>query len=158
MKNGGKNIVLVLFTNKYIYYLLINAARIFCLTRGLARSWRNGDAQCCQLCNIADPFRDFFLLQKSAQTLFRFWESLVLPTQARGLALSARAHTSLSLCVSSVKRATAEVQRSQLNNILCCFSNFTCKYSQNQSTAIVFILCVFDFIRRRLDYQDFCAD
>ncbi len=30
-----------------------------------------------------------------------------------------------------------------------------CKYSRNHSTAIVFIVCVFDFIRRRLDYQDF---
>ncbi len=37
----------------------INAARIFCLTRGPTRSWRNGDAQCCQLSNIADPFSNF---------------------------------------------------------------------------------------------------
>ncbi len=29
---------------------------------------------------------------------------------------------------------------------------------KNHSTAIVFILCVFDFIRQRLDYQDLCAD
>ncbi len=29
------------------------------------------------------------------------------------------------------------------------------QYSRNHSTAIVFILCVFDFIRRQLDYQDF---
>ncbi len=39
--------------------------------------------------------------------------------------------------------------------ILCCFSHFTCKYSRNHSTAIVFILCVFDFIRWRCDYHDF---
>ncbi len=41
---------------------------------------------------------------------------------------------------------------------VACFSNFTCKYSHNHSTAIVIILCVFDCIRRRLDYKDFCAD
>ncbi len=28
------------------------------------RSWRNGDAQCCQLSNIADPFGDFFPSKK----------------------------------------------------------------------------------------------
>ncbi len=43
----------------------------------------------------------------------------------------------------------------QVKHKLCCFSNFTCKYSRNHSTAIVFILCVFDFMRRRLDYHDF---
>ncbi len=26
------------------------------------------------------------------------------------------------------------------------------------TAQLVFILCVFDFIRRRLDYLDFCAD
>ncbi len=65
---------------------------------------------------------------------------------------------SLSLCVCSVQRA-AERSRAliQLNTdiTVCCFSNLTCKYSRNHSTAIVFILCVFDFIRRRCDYHDF---
>ncbi len=44
---------------------------------------------------------------------------------------SARTHLSLPLsrCVSSVQRVAAEVQHSQSNKILCCFSNFTCKYS-----------------------------
>ncbi len=37
-------------------------------TRGPTRSWRNGDAQCCQLSNIADTFSDLFSLQKSTQT------------------------------------------------------------------------------------------
>ncbi len=33
-------------------------------------------------------------------------------------------------------------------------SNFTCKYSLNHSTAIVFVMCnLFDFIRRQLDYE-----
>ncbi len=44
----------------------INAVRIFCLTRGLARSWRNGDAQCCQFSEFADPFSDPRLFKKSA--------------------------------------------------------------------------------------------
>ncbi len=34
---------------------MINAACILCLTCGPTHSWRNGDAQCCQLSNIADP-------------------------------------------------------------------------------------------------------
>ncbi len=45
----------------------INAARIFFLTRGPTHSWRNGDARCCQLSNIADPLVTFSL-QKSTQT------------------------------------------------------------------------------------------
>ncbi len=66
-----------------------------------------------------------------------------------------RAHT-LSLCVCSARvreRSNALIQLK--TQILCCFSNFTCKYSRNHSTAIVFILCVFDFIRRRCDYHVF---
>ncbi len=42
----------------------INASQIYCLTRCPTRSWRNGDAQCCQLSNIAVPFSDFFSLYK----------------------------------------------------------------------------------------------
>ncbi len=99
MKNGGKNILLVLFTNKLIYYLLINAARIFCLTRGLARSWRNGDAQCCQLCNIADPFRDFFYFKKAPKPYLVSENHWYCPRK-REVLLSLRVHTplSLSLC------------------------------------------------------------
>ncbi len=37
---------------------------VFCLTRGPTRSWRNGDAQCCQLNNISDPFSNFFSFKK----------------------------------------------------------------------------------------------
>ncbi len=42
-----------------------------------------------------------------------------------------------------------------------CFSNFTCKYSRNHSTAIVFILCVAYLILSddgTSINQDFCAD
>ncbi len=59
-----------------------------------------------------------FSLQKSAQTLFRFWESPVLPHE-REVLLSTRVHRhislSLFLCVSSVQRAAAEEQHFQLN-------------------------------------------
>ncbi len=44
---------------------------------------------------------------------------------------------------------------------ICCFSNFTCKYSRNQSTAIVFILYVAYLILSddcTIINQDFCAD
>ncbi len=80
---------------------------------------------------------------------------------------SARTYTSLSLSLSL--SASAQIlfsvwqRRAELNSVkhryyVACFSNFTCKYSQNHSTAIVIILWVFYLIRQRLDYKDFCAD
>ncbi len=54
--------------------------------------------------------------------------------RARGLSFPLHTPLSLSLCVCSVKRA--------VKTQICCFSNFTCKYSRNHSTAILFILCV----------------
>ncbi len=58
---------------------------------------------------------------------------------------NARTHLSLRLLCESLKRAALSVK-----TLICCFSNFTCKYSRNHST-IVFIL--FDFIRRQHDYK-----
>ncbi len=75
------------------------------VARPVVGIWRNGYAQCCQLSNIADPFSDFFSLQKSTQTLFSFWESLVLPHEREVLRHSAHTTFPLSLCVSSVQRA-----------------------------------------------------
>ncbi len=163
--------------------------RIFCLTRGPTRSWRNGDAQCCQLSKT--PLATFFPSKKHPNLVsenHRYCRARSCSPSARThLSLSAsaqflsqRAHTSLSLCVCSVQRAHTPLSLSVRllcsarahtslslalsasaqflfsdRQILCCFSNFTCKYSRNHSTAIVIILCVFDFIRRRCDYQDF---
>ncbi len=76
-------------------------------------------------------------------------------------------HISLSLSLSLFTSAqflfNARQRRAELNSVkqryyVDCFSNFTCKYSQNHSTAIVIILWVFYLFRKRLDYQDFCAD
>ncbi len=109
-----------------MYFINTRLTQRFCLTRGLACSWRNGDAQCCQLSDFFPPLQKV-PSDKSlgfAQPLFSFWDSLVLPREV----------------------------------LLSQQSNLTCKYSRNHSTAIVFILCVFDFIRRRCDYHDFCAD
>ncbi len=72
--------------------------RIFCLTRGPTRSWSNGDAQCCQLSNIADPFSDFFPFKKAPKP--SFWKSPVL-LREREVLLSQRAHTPLSLAASA---------------------------------------------------------
>ncbi len=55
-------------------------------------------------------------------------------TSARFLFPSVHTSLSLSLCVCSVQLS--------VKTQICCFSNFTCKYSRNHSTAIVFILCV----------------
>ncbi len=68
---------------------------------------------------------------------------------ARSCFPSARIH--LSLCAS----AQFLFSERRKHRYYVASSNFTCKYSWNHSTAIVFILCVFDFIRRRLDYQIF---
>ncbi len=156
---------------------------VFCLTRGPTRSWRNRDAQFCQLGNIADPFSGFFSFKKAPKPYLvsenrrycdaskRFCCPSAHTPLSRSLSVrqlsSACTHLSLALslciCSVSVQRAaemsSALIQlNTDINNYVACFSNFTCKCSQNHSTAIVFILCVFHFIRRRLDYQDLCAD
>ncbi len=127
--------------------------RIFCLTRGPTRSLRNRDAQCCNLATLQTPLATFFPSKKCP--------NLVSETH-RYCHASARTHTSLSLSLSLSASAQRAAERgagfNSVKQILCCFSNFTCKYRRNHSTAIVFILCVFDFIRRRCDYHDFCAD
>ncbi len=60
-----------------------------------------------------------------------------------------RAHTHLSLSLSlsasaqilfSVRQRRAELNSVKHRYYVACFSNFTCKYSQNHSTAIVIIL------------------
>ncbi len=101
------------------------------------------------LATLQTPLAIFFHSKKHPN-LIQFLRIVGTAERARGLAVPVHTHLSLalSLCVSSVQRAAAEVQRSQSNKILCCFSNFTCKYSRNHSTAIAFMLCVFDFIRR----------
>ncbi len=77
---------------------------------------------------------------------------------------SVRAHTSLSLSLSLSLSASAQFlfsarqRRAELNSVkqilVACFSNFTCKYSKNHSTAIVIILWVFYLTRQRLNYKD----
>ncbi len=76
----------------------INAARISGLTRGPTRSWRNGDAQCWQLSNIADPFSDLFPSKKRPNLVSEnHWDCRA---SARSCSLSARTHTSLSRSLS----------------------------------------------------------
>ncbi len=72
----------------YIFLRTINAARIFCLTSGPTRSWRNGVALCYQLSNISDPFRNFFPFKKVPKPYFvsenrRYCLSLSLSASAR---------------------------------------------------------------------------
>ncbi len=92
-----------------------------------------------------------FSLQKSAQTLFSFWEFMGLPREHEVLlSQCAPLSLSLSLCASALfserrRRAAHSVKH---RYYVACFSNFTSKYSRNHSTAIFIILCVFDLIRR----------
>ncbi len=82
--------------------------------------------------------------------------SLSLRLSAQFL-FSRRTHISLSLTLSASAQFlfSARQRREKLNSVkhryyvICC-SNFTCKYSQNHSTAIVIILWVFYLIRHRL--------
>ncbi len=134
----------------YIYAVKVSVfpkCCIFCLTRGPTRSWRNGYAQCCQLSNIADPFSNFFPLKKAPKPCLDSENRQYCHACVRSCCPSV--HTPLSLCASA-RFSTQELRcRTLSNKILCCFSNFTCKYSRNHSTVIAFMLCVFDFIRRR---------
>ncbi len=81
----------------------INAEHVFCLTRGPTRSWRNGDARCCQLSNIADPFRDFFPFKKAPKPYLVSENRRYCHASERSCCPSARTHLShtLSLCVCS---------------------------------------------------------
>ncbi len=101
--------------------------------------------------------RLFSLYSARAHTSLSF--SLSLSPRICSVSISARAYTSLSLsALLSFCSAHGREEQSliQLNtDIVACFSNFTCKYSQNHSTAIVIIIWVFYLIRHRLDYKDF---
>ncbi len=90
------------FNSTNCFKRAINAARIFCLTRGSTHSWRNGDAQCCQLSNSADPFSDFFPFKKPSKP--NLVSENLRYGRARSCSPSARTHLSLSLplCVCSV--------------------------------------------------------
>ncbi len=63
---------------------------------------------------------------------------------ARSLFPSARTPLSLSLSLSLSALFSERLKGAALSvkTQICCFSNFTCKYSRNHSTAMVFILCV----------------
>ncbi len=59
---------------------------------------------------------------------------------ASEMSLSQRAHTALSLSVLFSVKLKGAVLSVKIQ--ICCFSNFTFKYSQNHITAIVFTFCV----------------
>ncbi len=125
------------------------------------------------LATLQTPLATFFPSKKRPNLVS---ENRRTVAPAQGLALPARTHLSLSLslCLSvqrahslslsavcsarSLSRLLSRERSSaliQLNTDIMLLSNFTCKYSRNHSTAIVFILCAFDFIRRWCDYHDF---
>ncbi len=79
----------------------INAACIFCLTCGPTHGWRNGDAQCCQLSNIADPFSDFFFPKKAPKPYLVSENHRYCRTSMRSCFPSTRTHLSLSLRLSA---------------------------------------------------------
>ncbi len=113
------------------------------LPRGLTRSWRNGDAQCCQLSNIADPFCNFSP-QKSAQAVFSLWESPVLLHEHEVL-LSQHAHTPLSLSLSLSLCLSAQFLFSTRTHI--SLSLHVCSVSvQRAHTHLSLSLCTAQFL------------
>ncbi len=81
------------------------------------------------------------------------------------LSQHARTHLSLSLSLSLSAFALFSERLNgaalSVKTLICCFSNFTCKYCRNHSTAIVFILCVAYLIfsdNSSIINQDFWAD
>ncbi len=109
------------FNGTHFINARLTQTRIFCLTRGLACRWRNGDPLCCHHSNIADPFSDFFPFKKTPKPY-------LVSENCR------YCHTSVRSCFPSTRPPPRAPP--------CWFSNFTCKY-----ITIVFILCVFDFLR-----------
>ncbi len=82
-------------------------------------------------------------------------------TRSRGCGWISIQHTSLSLSASALLSARWRAPALSVKTQICCFSNFTCKYSWNHSTAIVFVLCVAYVILSddgTIINQDFCAD
>ncbi len=82
--------------------------------------------------------------RESARSLF---PSMRTPLSLR-LLCSARTHLSLSLrllcsvCAHSSLYWRLKGAALSVKTQICCFCNFTCKYSRNYSSVIVFILCV----------------
>ncbi len=78
--------------------------------------------------------------------------------RARGLSFPARALLSLSL---SLSLSASALYSEMLKVAALSVKTFTCKYSRNHSTAMVFNLCVAYLILSddgTIINQDFCAD
>ncbi len=111
-----------------------------------------------------------FINARLTQCLFSAWpvaQPLVGEMERHSVANLATLLTSLSLSLSLSLSESAQFlfsvrqRRVELNSVkhryyVACFSNFTCKYSQNHSTAIVIVFWVFYLIRQRLNYKDLC--
>ncbi len=123
----------------YIFLRTINAARIFCLTSGPTRSWRNGAAQCYQLSNISDPFRNFFPFKKVPKPYF--------VSENRRYCLSLSLSLSLSLCICSCSVSVQEAERSsaliQLNTDIMLFFKFYMQvYLKSQHSYCLYLVCI----------------
>ncbi len=122
------------------------------------------------LATLQTPLATFFSFKKASKPyLVSENRPVLLPEHEVLLSQGAHTHLSLSLlalcvCSVSVQRVAAGREEQRFNLVkhryyFACFSNYTWRSnSRNHRTAIVIILCVFDFIKRRLDYHDFCAD
>ncbi len=140
----------------------INAARIFSLTRDLTRSWGKGYAQCCQFSNIADPFSKHFPSKKRSNLIFvsenrRYWcARSCCPSPCTPLSLSLSLSLSLPAQVlfSEWRRGAALSVKHRYDVASLIIHAGIAEITAYLSS----ILCVFDFIKRLLDYQDFCAD
>ncbi len=129
---------------------------------------RNGEMEMDSVANLAalqTPLAAFFRFKKAPKPYLVFENRGYCRTSARSCFPSAHTHTSLSLFLSlhllsfcSARGREEQHFHSGKHRYYVACSNLTCKHSQNHSIAIVIILCVFNFIKRQLGYQDFCAD
>ncbi len=131
------------------------------------------------LATLQTPLATFFPKKKAAKPYLVSKNRRYCRASVRSSFPSTCTHLSLSLCLSAQflfsththisLSASAQFlfstwqRRAELNSVkhryyFACFSNFTCKYSRNHSTAIVNILWVFYLIRQWPDYKDFWTD
>ncbi len=116
----------------------------------------------------------FFPFKKASKP-YLVWESPSTAAWVRGLAFTARTHThtplslSLSLSFSAsvqflfsaqqpAKKSSALIQLNIDIILLASLILHDASRAEITAQAIVIILCVFDFIKLRLNYQGFCAD
>ncbi len=129
----------------FIYEVRIKRghAKVYCLSSLLPRQPSACPSWTCFLCILVVANENIMHLKLTS-------------ARARGLSFPLRTHLSLSLslCLLCSALFSDRLKGAALSvKHRCCFSNFTCNYSQNHSYCLYLMCSLFDFIRRRHDYK-----